>query len=164
MGIKCYFKHGQIVKHTQIESAKNVTWAEESVPQGAETESHEELSAEVWADASAEKVPDAVPKDCSEFKRKGKCKRGDECHMSHDVEVKKKGLEDKQADDGSADDDVGHDYRRVDDGSVSCDESKVNSMLAERMRAKMARDFDTADRLRVCRSSFLPDLMVSCSQ
>ena len=45
---------------------------------------------------------------------------------------------------------VGHDYRRDDDGSVPCDESKINSMLAERMRAKMARDFDTADRLRVC--------------
>jgi len=43
---------------------------------------------------------------------------------------------------------TGHDYRREDDGSIPCDEPKINSMLAERMRAKMARDFDTADRLR----------------
>ena len=43
----------------------------------------------------------------------------------------------------------GHDYRRDDDGSAQVDETRVNSMIAERMRAKMSLDFDTADRLRV---------------
>ena len=44
---------------------------------------------------------------------------------------------------------AGHDYRRDDDGSIECDLDRINSMLAERMRAKMGRDFNTADRLRV---------------
>ena len=43
---------------------------------------------------------------------------------------------------------TGHDYRRDDDGSISVDLDRVNGMLAERMNAKMTRDFTTADRLR----------------
>ena len=45
---------------------------------------------------------------------------------------------------------AGHDYRRDDDGSAPCDEAKINQLLGDRVQAKMARDFDTADRLRVC--------------
>ena len=44
---------------------------------------------------------------------------------------------------------AGHDYRRDDDGTTPCDLDKINSMLAERMRAKMSRDFSVADRIRV---------------
>lgn len=42
----------------------------------------------------------------------------------------------------------GHDYRRDDNGSAQVDEAKVNKMLADRMQAKMGRDFDSADRIR----------------
>ena len=35
-----------------------------------------------------------------------------------------------------------------DDGGVQVDEAKVNGMLAQRMQAKMGRDFVTADNLR----------------
>ena len=72
---------------------------------------------------------------------------------------------------GPVDPSTGHDYSRAvrstlvanpintlaadglslcvqDDGAVQVDEPRVNAMLAERMQAKMARDFGTADRLR----------------
>jgi hypothetical protein len=42
----------------------------------------------------------------------------------------------------------GHDYRRDDDGSATVDEGKIDAMLAERLQAKMSRDFPTADRIR----------------
>ena len=42
----------------------------------------------------------------------------------------------------------GHDYRRDDDGSTRVDEEQVNRMLADRLQAKMSRDFPTADRIR----------------
>jgi cysteinyl-tRNA synthetase len=48
----------------------------------------------------------------------------------------------------SLDPGAGHDYRRDDDGSAQVDLPKVNQMLAERMNAKIARDFTTADRIR----------------
>ena len=35
-----------------------------------------------------------------------------------------------------------------DNGSTQVDEATVNALLAERMRAKMSRDFSTADRIR----------------
>jgi hypothetical protein len=43
----------------------------------------------------------------------------------------------------------GHDYTRDDDGSVAVDVPKIDAILAQRMQAKMGRDFATADRLRV---------------
>ena len=39
-------------------------------------------------------------------------------------------------------------HRPQDDGQTQVDETKVNSMLAERLQAKMTRDFVTADRIR----------------
>ena len=35
-----------------------------------------------------------------------------------------------------------------DDGSVQVDETRVNGLLAERMQAKMRRDFGTADQIQ----------------
>ena len=43
---------------------------------------------------------------------------------------------------------TGHDYRRDDDGTTQVDEDKINGMLADRLQAKMSRDFPTADRIR----------------
>tara|TARA_B100000524_G_scaffold344376_1_gene241577 strand:- start:365 stop:925 length:561 start_codon:yes stop_codon:yes gene_type:complete len=39
-----------------------------------------------------------------------------------------------------------HDYRKIGDGD--CDEERVNRMLAERLQARITRDFRTADGLR----------------
>lgn len=52
----------------------------------------------------------------------------------------------------------GHDYRRDDDGSVRVDVAKVDAILAQRMHAKMQRDFATADKLRVCAAPCAPSL------
>lgn len=40
-----------------------------------------------------------------------------------------------------------HTYMQ-DNGSTQVDEATVNALLAERMQAKMSRDFSTADRIR----------------
>lgn len=42
----------------------------------------------------------------------------------------------------------GHDYARTDSGPTPIPESEVHKMLADRMQAKLSRDFDTADRIR----------------
>lgn len=43
---------------------------------------------------------------------------------------------------------TGHDYRRGDDGTLECDEPKVNELLAARLHARLNRDFVAADRMR----------------
>lgn len=40
------------------------------------------------------------------------------------------------------------DYRREDDGSAQVDEAKVTKMLADRLQAKMRKDFASADGIR----------------
>jgi len=42
----------------------------------------------------------------------------------------------------------GHDYARSDSGPTPIAESEIHRMLADRMQAKLSRDFDTADRIR----------------
>lgn len=45
---------------------------------------------------------------------------------------------------------VGHDYQREDDGcEVPCELHKIHSMMAERMRLKLLKDFQSADKIRV---------------
>jgi cysteinyl-tRNA synthetase len=43
---------------------------------------------------------------------------------------------------------TGHDYRRDDDGQTVVDEAVVNQLLAQRLRAKMAREYDAADQAK----------------
>ena len=43
---------------------------------------------------------------------------------------------------------TGHDYSRGDDGTLECDDAKVNEVLAARLHARLNRDFVAADRMR----------------
>lgn len=49
---------------------------------------------------------------------------------------------------GLIDPSTGHDYRRLEDGGTPVDEKRVHDILARRLRLKMDRKFDEADRLR----------------
>lgn len=49
---------------------------------------------------------------------------------------------------GQIDPATGHDYRRLDDGGTPVDEARVHAILAERLRYKLNRNYDQADRLR----------------
>jgi len=42
----------------------------------------------------------------------------------------------------------GHDYQRVDDGSIQVDEAKVHEIMAQRLHARLSRNFVVADELR----------------
>ena len=44
--------------------------------------------------------------------------------------------------------DVGHDYRRADNGDFEVDEKRVSELLAKRLHARLSRDFVVADDLR----------------
>ena len=44
--------------------------------------------------------------------------------------------------------DVGHDYRRADNGDIEVDEKRVSELLAKRLHARLSRDFVVADNLR----------------
>ena len=44
--------------------------------------------------------------------------------------------------------DVGHDYRRADNGDFEVDEKRVSELLAKRLHARLSRDFVVADNLR----------------
>jgi len=41
-----------------------------------------------------------------------------------------------------------HDYTRHDDGSVEIDQEQVDRLIGERLQAKFARDYETADQIR----------------
>ena len=43
---------------------------------------------------------------------------------------------------------LGHDYRRADNGEFEVDEKLVNELLAKRLHARLARDFVVADNIR----------------